>query len=149
MPADTSADRPALTIAAFDKALHGRSASSYGVAPIDNFLKSSLSDQIKARMVPAWISTAEDDPAVLGFYTLGALAVRSEFGPKTWQRARVPDVPVTYIRAVAVRQDTRQLRLLRPQVEQVLVALICSFSSSRISDLCRTCPQGISDPNDE
>jgi GNAT superfamily N-acetyltransferase len=105
MPADVAAVRPALTIAKFDKALHDRSAFSCGFAPIDNFLKSSLSDQVKAGMVAAWIATAGDDPAVLGFYTLGALAVRSEFGPKAWQRARVPDVPVIYVRAVAVRRD--------------------------------------------
>lgn len=105
MPADTPADRPALTIATFDEALHDRSAFSCGFAPIDNFLKTHLSDHIKAGMVAAWIATTEDDPAVLGFYNLGALAVRSEFGPKAWQRARVPDVPVIYIRAVAVRQD--------------------------------------------
>ena len=111
MPADTPADRPALTIATFDKALHDRRAFSCGFAPIDNFLKSSLSDQIKAGMVAAWIATAENDTAVLGFYTLGALAVRSEFGPKAWQRARVPDVPVIYIRAVAVRQDMQGMGL--------------------------------------
>lgn len=105
MPADPIADQPALTIAKFDKTLHDRSAFSCGFAPIDNFLKSSLTDQIKTGMVAAWIATAGDDPNVLGFYTLGALAVRSEFGPKAWQRARVPDVPVIYIRAVAVRQD--------------------------------------------
>ena len=105
MPADTPPDRPALTIATFDKALHDRSAFSCGFVPIDNFLKSSLTDQIKAGMVAAWIATADNNPAVLGFYTLGALAVRSEFGPKVWQRARVPDVPVIYIRAVAVRHD--------------------------------------------
>lgn len=56
-------------------------------------------------MVAAWIATAGEDPAVLGFYTLGALAVRSDLGPKAWQRTRVPDVPVIYIRAVAVRHD--------------------------------------------
>lgn len=105
MPAETAAEVPALTIAKFDKALHDRSAFSCGHGPIDNFLKSSLSDQIKAGMVAAWIATSEADPAVLGFYTLGALAVRADFGPKKWQRARVSDVPVIYIRAVAVRDD--------------------------------------------
>ncbi|WP_114964232.1 GNAT family N-acetyltransferase [Alkalilacustris brevis] len=105
MPAETGADAPALTIAKFDKALHDRSAFSCGFGPIDNFLKSSLSDQIKAGMVAAWVATADDDPAVLGFYTLGAMAVRSDFGPKKWQRAGVPDIPVIYIRAVAVRKD--------------------------------------------
>lgn len=105
MPAASSADRPVLTIATFEKALHDRSAFSCGFAPIENFLKSSLSEQINSGMVAAWIAMAKDDPAVLGFYTLGALAVRSDFGPTAWQRSRVPDVPVIYVRAVAVRQD--------------------------------------------
>jgi GNAT superfamily N-acetyltransferase len=105
MAAETSADRPALTISLFDKARHDRRGFSCGFAPIDNFLKSSLSDQIKAGMVAGWMATAGDDPAVLGFYTLGALAVRADVGPNDWQRARVPDVPVIYIRAVAVRKD--------------------------------------------
>jgi GNAT superfamily N-acetyltransferase len=104
MPAETAADAPALTIAKFDKALHDRSAFSCGFGPIDNFLKSSLSDQIKTGMVAAWIATAGDDPAVLGFYTLGAMAVRADLGPGKWQRAGVPDIPVIYIRAVAVHE---------------------------------------------
>jgi GNAT superfamily N-acetyltransferase len=105
MPAETPADAPALTIATFDKALHDRSAFSCGFGPIDNFLKSSLSDQIKTGMVAAWIATAKGDPAVLGFYTLGAMAVRADLGPGKWQRAGVPDIHVIYIRAVAVRVD--------------------------------------------
>ena len=105
MPVDRRAETPALTIARFDKALHDRSAFSCGFRPIDNFLKSSLSDQIRAGLVAAWMATSGDDPAVLGFYTLGALAVRPDLGPKKWQRAGVPEIPVIYIRAVAVRVD--------------------------------------------
>lgn len=105
MPAETTAATPELTIAKFDKALHDRSAFSCGFAPIDNFLKSSLSEQIKNGMITVWIATAEGDAAVLGFYTLGAMAVRSDLGPKKWQRAGVPDIPVIYIRAVAVHKD--------------------------------------------
>ena len=105
MPSKTPADQPALVIAKFDKALHDRSAFSCGFGPIDNFLKSSLSDQIKNGMVAAWIATTEDDQTALGFYTLGALAVRANLGPEKWQRAGVPDIPVIYIRAVAVRTD--------------------------------------------
>jgi len=111
MSAEPRADLPALTIAKFDKALHDRSAFSCGFGPIDNFLKSSLSDQVKDGMVTARIATADGDSAVLGFYTLGAMAVRAEFGPKKWQRARIPDVPVIYIRAVAVRDDMQGKRL--------------------------------------
>ena len=111
MPAEAAADTPALTIAKFDKALHDRSAFSCGFAPIDNFLKSSLSDQIMAGMVTAWIATAGDDPAVLGFYTLGAMAVRANLGPKKWQRAGIPDIPVIYIRAVAVHENSQGMGL--------------------------------------
>jgi len=105
MPTEPAAEKPALIIAKFDKALHDRSAFSCGFGPIDNFLKSSLSDQSKNGMVTAWIATTEGHPAVLGFYTLGALAVRAHLGPSKWQRAGVPDIPVIYIRAVAVRKD--------------------------------------------
>ena len=104
MPAEPSPQSLSLTIATFDTALHDRSAFSCGFAPIDNFLKSSLSDQVRDGMVTAWLAAAEGDRSVLGFYTLGAMAVRPNFGPKAWQRARVPDVPVIYFRAVAVHE---------------------------------------------
>lgn len=125
MPVDTSADQPALTIATFDKALHDRSTLPCGFAPIEHFLKSSLSDQIKAGMVAAWIATAEDDPVVFGVYTLGALAARSEFGPKAWQRPRGPDVPVIYIRAVAVGQNKQGKGLGTALVVDAMKRCIC------------------------
>lgn len=105
MPIESTAAVLCLTIAQFDKALHDRSAFSCGFGPIDNFLKLSLSNQIKIGIIAAWIATANGDPAVLGFYTLGAMAVRADLGPDKWQRAGVPDIPVIYIRAVAVRED--------------------------------------------
>jgi GNAT superfamily N-acetyltransferase len=108
MPADAAGERPALIIAKFDKALHDRSAFSCGFGPIDNFLKSSLSDHVKNGFVTAWVATAEGDTAVLGFYTLGALVIRAGLGPKPWQRAGIPDIPVIYIRAVAVRTDMQR-----------------------------------------
>jgi GNAT superfamily N-acetyltransferase len=106
-----AADLPTSTIAKFEKAFHDRGAFSCGFASIDNFLKSSLSDQIKDGMVTASMTTAEGQHAVLCFYTLGAMAVRAEFGPKKWQRARGPDIPVIYIRAFAVHQDMQGRRL--------------------------------------
>lgn len=107
MPVDEAAAQPALTIAQFDKALHDRSAFSCGFRPIDNFLKSSLSDQIKYGFVQAWIAKEEGQADVLGFYILGAMAVRAGSGPKKWDQGRVgiPDIPVIYIRAVAVHKD--------------------------------------------
>lgn len=104
MPPDPGAEKAPLIIAKFDKALHDRSAFECGFAPIDNFLKSSLSEQIRDGMVAAYVATERGEQDVLGFYTLGAMAVRAELGPKQWQRARVPDVPVIYLRAVAVHK---------------------------------------------
>jgi GNAT superfamily N-acetyltransferase len=105
MPDDTAAETAALDIQKFDKALHDRSAFSCGHGPIDNFLRSSLSEQIKAGMVTAYMATADGDTAVHGFYTLGAMAIRADLGPQKWVSAGVPEVPVIYIRAVAVRED--------------------------------------------
>jgi GNAT superfamily N-acetyltransferase len=102
---------PTLTIRRFEKALHDRSAFSCGRKPIDNFLKSSLSESVKDGMVAAYMATAEGAPSVVGFYTLSAMAVRSEFGPAKWQKTRAPDVPVIYIRAIAVHLDHQGKRL--------------------------------------
>jgi GNAT superfamily N-acetyltransferase len=107
MPNDLPDTTLGLVIAKFDRALHDRSAFSCGFAPIDHFLKSSLSDQTKPGMVAAWIASLPGKREVLGFYTLGALAVRADLGSPKWQRAGVPDVPVIYIRAVAVRSDVQ------------------------------------------
>lgn len=108
MSADAAAERPVLITAKFDKALHDRSAFSCGFGPINNFLKSSLSEHIRNGSVTAWMATAAGDWAVLGFYSLGALVVRAGLAPKAWQRAGVPDIPVIYIRAVAVRTDMQR-----------------------------------------
>ena len=112
MPTEPSRNHlPALIIAKFDKVRHDRSGFTCGFAPIDNFLKQSLSDQIKQGMIAAWMATSDGTSAVLGFYTLGAMAVRADLGPQTWQRTSVRDVPVIYIRAVAVRKDMQGKRL--------------------------------------
>lgn len=111
MPAKSAAANPALTIARFDKTKHDRSEFSCGFAPIDNFLKLSLSEHVRRGLVTAWVATEGDDPSVLGFYTLGAMAVRADLGPKAWERAGVPDIPVIYVRAVAVHEARQGAKL--------------------------------------
>jgi len=97
--ADASAP---LVISKFDKNLHDRSKFSCGFKPIDNFLKKSLSEHVKSGMVTAYLATEQGAKDVVAFYTLSALSVRADPGPKAWSRARVPDVPAIYMRAVAV-----------------------------------------------
>ena len=77
MAIETAAATPPLIIATFDKTRHDRTGFTCGFGPIDNFLKSSLSDHVKADFVAAWVATEENAPAILGFYTLGAMAVRA------------------------------------------------------------------------
>ena len=103
--ADSSTRSAPLTIAKFDKARHKRSHFSCGHGPIDNFLKSSLSEQIKAGLVVAYMATEADASDVLGFYTLSAMAVRADHGDGYWSPSRTPDIPVIYLRAVAVHHD--------------------------------------------
>lgn len=111
MPTEMGDDASGLTVTKFDRHLHDSSGFSCGFAPIDNFLKLSLSDQVRDGMVIAWIAAEGGRSAVLAFYTLGAVAVRAEFGPKKGRRSHVPDVPVIYIRAIAVREDMQGRRL--------------------------------------
>ena len=103
--ADSSTRTAPLCIAKFDKAWHRRRAFTCGFAPIDNFLKSSLSDQIKTGLFVAYMATDPASPDVLGFYTLGAMAVRADHGDGYWNTSRTPDIPVIYLRAVAVHRD--------------------------------------------
>lgn len=105
MATDASAPSLSFVVSKFDKERHDRTGFSSGHGPMDNFLKSSLSDQIKAGMVAAYVATLEGRATVLGYYTLGAMAVRASLGPNKWQKARVPDIPVISVRAVAVRKD--------------------------------------------
>ena len=53
MSKENSGNMPTLNIQKFNKALHDRSAFSCGTESIDNFLKYTLSGEIKSGMVVA------------------------------------------------------------------------------------------------
>ena len=108
MQAESAAEVPALTIARLDKTKHDRSEFSCGFAPIDNFLKLSLSEHVKPGLVTAWVATEGDDPSVLDFYPLEAMA---DLSPNAWKRSGVPDIPVVYIRAVTVHEARQGAKL--------------------------------------
>ena len=86
----------------FDKNDHDRTNFNCGFKPIDNFLKSSISGHIKNDMISVWVATERDKKDVIGFYTLGAMAVRARHAMPKWQRLNIPDIPVIYIKALAV-----------------------------------------------
>ena len=105
MSKENAGDRPTLNIQRFNKALHDRSVFSCGTESIDNFLKYTLSGEIKSGMVVAWVATKGSEPDVLGFYTLGALSISAEIGLKEWRRSSVPEIPVIFIRALGVHEE--------------------------------------------
>ena len=82
MSKENAGNGPTLNIQKFNKALHDRSVFSCGTESIDNFLKYTLSGEIKSGMVVAWVATKDSKPDVLGFYTLGALSISAEIGLK-------------------------------------------------------------------
>ena len=107
MSKENAGSAPALSIQKFNKALHDRSAFSCGTESIDNFLKYTLSGEVKSGMVVAWVATKGDESAVLGFYTLGAMSISAEIGLKDWRRTSVPEIPVIFIRALGVHEDVQ------------------------------------------
>lgn len=99
------AEKAALTISKYDKALHDRRAFSCGFEPIDKFFKDALTDHIKIGYLTAFMATEEGRKDVVGFYTLSAFSVSPE-NIETPKRPRPPTtIPATYVKAVAVRKD--------------------------------------------
>jgi len=101
------AEHPSLFIMKFNKALHDRSAFSCGFQPIDNFLKSSISEQIKNNLVTVWVAV-EDNLAkspVKGFYALNAHTIAQTELPNLAGKSRKDNIPAIYLNAVAVDQS--------------------------------------------
>lgn len=102
--AGSKAKKPALFVMKFQRALHDRSAFSCGFQPIDNFLKSSITDQIKNNLVTVWVAVENntDKSPVKGFYALNAHSISSNDLPELTGKSRRETIPAIYINAVAV-----------------------------------------------
>ena len=100
------AKQPSLFIMKFNKALHDRSAFSCGFQPIDNFLQSSISDQIKNNLVTVWVAVEDSSnkSPVKGFYALNAHTVTQTELPDLAGKSRKENIPAIYLNAVAVDQ---------------------------------------------
>jgi len=98
------AKQPSLFIMKFNKALHDRSAFSCGFQPIDNFLKSSISEQIKNNLVTVWVAVEDSlvKSPVKGFYALNAHTIAQTELPKLSGKSRKDNIPAIYLNAVAV-----------------------------------------------
>ncbi len=95
----------------FNKALHDRGAFCCGVEAMDRFFKDSLTGQVKADYLQAYVLVPGDPSAegekvpVMGFFTLSAMTVENEHYPKYKKGPKAPQIPVLYVKAVAIDQN--------------------------------------------
>lgn len=106
---------------------HDRAAFSCGEPPLDSYLKTRISQDVKRRAAAAYVLTdSPEGSAVLGYYTLSAGSVLLEGLPAETAKklARYPQVGAILIGRLAVdnRYQGRKLgaRLLRHALQQSL-----------------------------
>ncbi|MTH80325.1 GNAT family N-acetyltransferase [Paracoccus aestuariivivens] len=88
-------------ISLFNKALHDRSAFSCGLEGIDNWLKNSISDQIKENRLRVYCAV-DDNGRVVGFYALNAHSVRPEEAPALAKKGERHEIPAIYLPSIGV-----------------------------------------------
>ncbi|MFV1571027.1 MULTISPECIES: GNAT family N-acetyltransferase [Phaeobacter] len=93
--------KPKYKITQFEKALHDRSAFSCGVPPIDNWIKTSISDETKNDRVRLWCGT-DPEGTLFGAYALNPHSIVPEqAGPLAGKKDRKP-IPVLYLTCLAI-----------------------------------------------
>ncbi len=92
---------PGYTVRLFDKALHDRSAFSCGVTPIDNWIKTSISEEIRTDRLRLWCGT-DPEGVLFGVYALAPHSVApQDAGALARKKERKP-IPVLYLTCLAV-----------------------------------------------
>jgi len=92
---------PKYRITQFEKALHDRSAFSCGVTPIDNWIKTSISEETKSDRVRLWCGT-DPDGVLFGAYALNPHGIDpNKAGPLGRRKERKP-IPALYLSCLAI-----------------------------------------------
>lgn len=91
------------TIVPFDKASHDREAFSCGVDIMDNWFKTSISDQIKNNRLRVWCAL-DAKGSIAGFYGLSAHSIEPDNAPELATRGERNQIPAIYL--VALATDT-------------------------------------------
>jgi ribosomal protein S18 acetylase RimI-like enzyme len=84
------------------RASHDRAAFSCGVPPLDKYLQTQASQDMKKRLAAVYVLTP-DGNIVAGYYTLSAYSVRLDKIPEEIARklTRMPEVPATLVGRLA------------------------------------------------
>jgi len=83
-------------------AKHNRAAFSCGVSPLDKYLQTQASQDLKKRLAAVYVLTP-DGSTIAGYYTLSAFSVRLDKIPEEIARklTRMPEVPATLVGRLA------------------------------------------------
>jgi predicted GNAT family N-acyltransferase len=84
------------------RASHDRAAFSCGVPPLDKYLQTQASQDMKKRLAAVYVLTV-DGKTIAGYYTLSAYSVRLDKIPEEIARklTRMPEVPATLVGRLA------------------------------------------------
>jgi ribosomal protein S18 acetylase RimI-like enzyme len=84
------------------RASHDRAAFSCAVPPLDKYLQTQASQDIKKRLAAVYVLTP-DGNTIAGYYTLSAYSVRLDKSPEEIARklTRMPEVPATLVGRLA------------------------------------------------
>jgi predicted GNAT family N-acyltransferase len=83
-------------------AKHNRAAFSCGVSPLDKYLQTQASQDLKKRLAAVYVLTP-DGTTIAGYYTLSSYSVRLDKIPEEIARklTRMPEVPATLVGRLA------------------------------------------------
>jgi predicted GNAT family N-acyltransferase len=83
-------------------ASHDRAAFSCGVSPLDKYLQTQASQDMKKSLAAVFVLTP-DGKTIVGYYTLSAYSVRLDKIPEEIAKklTRMPDVPATLVGRLA------------------------------------------------
>ena len=89
-------------------ASHDRAVFSCGSAPLDKYLQTQASQDVKKNLAAVFVCTT-DHKTIAGYYTLSAYSVRLDIIPDEIRRklARYPDIPASLIGRLARSSDFR------------------------------------------
>lgn len=97
----------------FGKNEHDRSGFSCGNKRLDRYLKEQASQDLERKLAVTYVLVEDDQPDVIGYYTLSHLSVRFNALPEniTEKLPGYPQIPATLIGRLAVDEDYQGSRL--------------------------------------
>lgn len=96
-----------------DTQKHDRAAFSSGVAPLDTYLKTQASQEVKKRVAATYVLCEQDSSVIIGYYTISTASIETTQLPEeiTKRLPRYSALPAMLIGRLAVDQHYRGRRL--------------------------------------